>query len=103
MIYQQIPKLKRKSSGSRKQTKDWRHILVQNGYFKNVIYLECKYEKTMLKQRYMDTWRSVNDIRVQAGEELFEKILKKIESKISNLDEITVPYLNTCWTAQRKD
>ena len=39
----------------------------------------------------MGVWRSVNDIRVQAGEELFAEILAKIEKYIAPYDEIIVP------------
>tara|TARA_B100000029_G_scaffold356050_1_gene348870 strand:- start:2019 stop:2786 length:768 start_codon:yes stop_codon:yes gene_type:complete len=101
IIYQNVPNLIRKSSGIRKQTKDWKNILVKNGYFHNVIYSECSYEKIISKERYMNTWKSVNDIRVQAGEKRFKLILNQIESRISKLDNIVVPYLNTCWTAQK--
>ena len=64
--------------------------------------LSSVFDKEVIsKDRYMKTWRSVNDIRVQAGEERFDLILKKIQTKISEIDELTVPYLNTCWTARR--
>ena len=40
----------------------------------------------------MGAWESVNDIRVQAGEEKFRYILSLIEKKISKIDQIEVPY-----------
>ena len=51
----------------------------------------------------MGAWESVNDIRVQAGEEKFRYILSLIEKKISKIDQIEVPYKNTSWSAQRID
>ncbi len=103
IIYDEIPNLKRKSSGNRTQTEDWANILKKGGYFKDVIYLEFRYNENMSHERYMKIWKSVNDIRVQAGEDRFNKILKKINTKIDKLDILKVPYLNTCWTAQRTD
>jgi hypothetical protein len=46
----------------------------------------------------MNTWKSVNDIQVQAGEEGFQRILKKIETIIQDMDEIEVPYRARAWT-----
>lgn len=53
----------------------------------------------MTKERYMNIWRSVNDIRVQAGEERFERILHKIENMIEAEEQIVVPYKSRAWTA----
>ena len=48
----------------------------------------------------MNTWKSVNDIQVQAGEEGFRRILGKIERIIADLDTIEVPYRSRAWTVQ---
>lgn len=53
----------------------------------------------MTKERYMNIWRSVNDIRVQAGEDRFERILHKIENIIKSEEQIVVPYKSRAWTA----
>ena len=55
------------------------------------------------KDKYMGAWESVNDIRVQAGEEKFRYILSLIEQKISKYDYIEVPYKNNSWSVQRVD
>ena len=59
--------------------------------------------KKIIKEKYIGAWESVNDIRVQAGEEKFNLIMSRIKEKISGLDVIKVPYKNTAWTAQRID
>lgn len=56
--------------------------------------------ENMTKERYMGAWYSVNDIRVQAGEERFGQILEMIEKKINHLDMITVPYKIRAWTVR---
>ena len=101
IIHLEIPNLKRVSSGSRSKTKKWEDILVKTGHFKNVIYSEIAFEEEIIKEKYIGAWESVNDIRVQAGEEKFKIILEKIRRKIAHLNTLSVPYLNTCWTAQR--
>ena len=70
---------------------------------KNVIYSKIDFEEEIIKEKYIGAWESVNDIRVQAGEEKFNLIISKIKEKISELDMIKVPYKNTAWTAQRID
>ena len=103
IIHLEIPSLKRVSSGSRLKTKKWEDILVKTGHFKNVIYSEIAFEEEIIKEKYIGAWESVNDIRVQAGEEKFNLIISKIKEKISKSDMIKVPYKNTAWTAQRID
>lgn len=61
--------------------------------------MECEHEEVMTKERYMNIWRSVNDIRVQAGEDRFERILHKIENIIKSEEQIVVPYKSRAWTA----
>ena len=70
---------------------------------KNVIYSKIDFEEEIIKEKYIGAWESVNDIRVQAGEEKFNLIMSRIKEKISGLDVIKVPYKNTAWTAQRID
>jgi hypothetical protein len=64
------------------------------------VYLEAPYVETKSKERYMNTWKSVNDIQVQAGEEGFRRILNNIEHIIKDMDEIEVPYRARAWIAQ---
>lgn len=70
------------------------------GKTQTLIYMETDYEVTMSTERYMNIWRSVNDIQVQAGEETFAKILKNIEQFLGGQKELTVPYKTKAWTAR---
>ncbi|MDR2097143.1 MAG: class I SAM-dependent methyltransferase [Spirochaetaceae bacterium] len=98
-----VPELKRVSSGNQSYTKNWEEVLVSTGHFRNVKFIETDYTEIMTKPRYMNVWRSVNDIQAQAGPERFEKILRMIEDAIEGMDEIAVPYKMRSWTAQRRD
>lgn len=98
MIYQEVPNMKRVSSGSGMTTE----IMMQKvgDRFKDIVFIECMHDEMMTKERYMNIWRSVNDIRVQAGEDGFRRILKNIEIILKDYNEISVPYRSRAWTAQ---
>jgi ubiquinone/menaquinone biosynthesis C-methylase UbiE len=101
MIYKTAPHIQRVSSGSKSHTKNWGDILVSSKHFKDVIFMECDHEERMSRERYLSVWNSVNDIRVQAGERKWRKILDFIQEKTESLTEIIVPYKMRAWTAQR--
>ncbi len=99
-VYSEVPGMKRVSSGKAITTEEMKKKLLSGGYFKDILFMEAPHTEIMTKERYMNTWKSVNDIQVQAGEEGFQKILGKIERIIEELDEIEVPYLSRSWTVQ---
>lgn len=98
-IRQMLPELKRVSSGASGQTKDWFSALVSTKQFKDVLFMEAKFEEKMSQERYLGLWNSVNDIQAQAGPELWQEIMEMIRSRIKGMDEITAPYLTRAWTA----
>ncbi len=99
-VYSEVPNMKRVSSGKTVTTAEMKEKLLAGGYFKDILFMEAPHTELMAKERYMNIWKSVNDIRVQAGEEGFLKILEKIEKIIAEFDEIEVPYLSRSWTVQ---
>lgn len=99
-IQKMVPHLKRVSSGSRSKMQDIETKLLSTPFFKDLFLIEAPHQVVMSKERYMGAWRSVNDIHAQAGDELFEQILKMIEGKISDQEEITVPYLSRAFTVR---
>lgn len=100
VVYAEIPHMKRVSSGGTVTTEEMERKLCAGGCFKNLIFMECNHEEVMTKERYMNIWRSVNDIQVQAGEEGFRRILNGIEEKLKGYDNVAVPYRSRAWTAQ---
>ncbi len=100
VVYTEVPSMKRVSSGKAITTEEMREKLLTGGYFKDILFIEASHAEIMTKERYMNTWKSVNDIQVQAGEEGFARILRKIEKIISDLNEIEVPYCSRSWTVQ---
>ena len=100
VVYSEIPNIKRVSSGKSISTEEMKEKLLSGGYFKDILFMEAPHVEIMSKERYMNTWKSVNDIQVQAGPEGFRRILNNIEKIIQDMDEIEVPYLSRAWTVQ---
>lgn len=99
-VYSEIPHMKRVSSGKTVTTEEMKEKLLGGGLFKDILFVEAPHTELMTKERYMNTWKSVNDIQVQAGEEGFQRILSKVEDLIREYDEIEVPYLSRSWTVK---
>lgn len=99
-VYSEVPQMKRVLSGKSITTEEMKEKLLSGGYFKDILFVEAPHTELMTKERYMNTWKSVNDIQVQAGEEGFQRILARIENIICDYDEVEVPYLSRSWTVQ---
>jgi ubiquinone/menaquinone biosynthesis C-methylase UbiE len=100
MIYNMVPDLKRKSSGSKEHIEDMNEILTSTGDFTDVLFMEAPYTINRTPEEYIGAWRSVNDIQAQAGPEKFEKIIDMIPDKIKHTAVIPVPYVIRAWTAK---
>jgi SAM-dependent methyltransferase len=98
-----VPEMKRVSSGARSQTRPWETVITSSGHFEQVIFMEVDHLEIMDRERFMGAWRSVNDIRVQAGEERFRAVLEMIEREIGGLEAIEVPYKIRAWTGRRTE
>ena len=101
IIYSELPNLKRVSSGGSKHTKDWSEILLTDGHFSKPVFIEAQHEEVMSRERYLGAWNSVNDIRAQAGEEKWAKIVSNISERIKSLDTINVPYKTRMWLVSK--
>lgn len=102
IVYEEVPGMKRVSSGGTVTTEEIYKKMCGTGLFENIVFIEAPYSERMTKERYMNVWKSVNDIRVQAGEEGFQKILRRIEERLGGMDEIEVPYMARSWTVRAK-
>lgn len=101
MIREVVPELKRKSSGSATYTKGLEKTLVSNGRFNDVLFLEAPHVVEMSPERYLGVWRSVNDIRAQAGEARFAEIMTCIQDWIKGMTVVPVAYRTRAWTVIR--
>jgi ubiquinone/menaquinone biosynthesis C-methylase UbiE len=69
--------------------------------FDDVLYLEGRHVAQQTPEQYLGVWRSVNDIQVQLGPDLFRQFLCYIERKVEKLPSIEATYLTRAWSARR--
>ena len=95
------PNMKRVSSGRSGITTTLTNDLWECGLFDDVIYTEARHLIKMSRERYLDAWRSVNDMRVQLGEENFQRFLGFVSDKTSGYEFIDATYLTRAWSARK--
>ena len=96
------PSIKRVSSGRSGITETLTERLWTSSCFEDVVYLEGRHVIKMTPERYLGAWRSVNDVRVQLGQEKFDIFLDFVEQRIASLQVIEATYLTRAWSARRK-
>jgi len=95
------PAVKRVSSGRSGLTDKLTDLLWAKPGFDDVVYLEGRHVATQTIQQYLGAWRSVNDLRVQLGPDLFARFLDFVERKTRDLEHIETTYLTRAWAARR--
>jgi ubiquinone/menaquinone biosynthesis C-methylase UbiE len=95
------PDIKRVSSGRSGITQRLTEMLSAKLKFAEVLYLEARHSLQQTPEEYIGVWRSVNDLQVQLGPELFQKFLEFAEKRIAGLTEIETTYVTRAWAARR--
>ncbi len=72
-------------------------------WFEDVVYIEGRHDIIMTPERYLGVWRSVNELRVQLGEQQFEAFLDFVEQRVAGQRSIKATYVTRAWSARRKD
>lgn len=101
-INEYTPGLTRISSGLGKPTEALMEKLSKSPLFEDIIYVEGRTVRSMTPDQYLGVWRSVNDLRVQMGEDHFRAFLERIEARINGLAVIETTYLTRAWSARRR-
>jgi ubiquinone/menaquinone biosynthesis C-methylase UbiE len=91
----------RVSSGRSGITSTLLDDLSQSPYFDDVLYIEGRHTIKQTPEEYVGVWWSVNDIRVQVGEENFKRFMGFVEEIIQGMDFIETTYLTRAWTARK--
>jgi SAM-dependent methyltransferase len=94
------PAVKRVSSGRSGLTDQLTDLLWAKPGFDDVVYLEARHVATQTVEQYLGAWRSVNDLRVQLGANLFARFLDFVERRTADLAEIETTYLTRAWAAR---
>ncbi len=100
-ITQLKPGIRRVSSGRSGLTERLTELLMARPDFSEVLYLEGRHCVRQTPEQYLGAWRSVNDLQVQLGPELFGEFLEFVESKIEGRESIETTYLTRAWLARR--
>jgi ubiquinone/menaquinone biosynthesis C-methylase UbiE len=95
------PDIRRVSSGRSGLTERLTDMLSGKAQFADVLYLEGRHATRQTPVQYIGAWRSVNDLQVQLGPELFQKFLDFITERTANLSAIETTYLTRAWVARR--
>ncbi len=93
-------KLKRVSSGRSGITETLVEKLATSPYFDDVITLEGRHVSHQTPEHYVGVWRSVNDVRVQAGEKGFAEFMAYVEDRIKGIESIETTYLTRAWVVR---
>ena len=95
------PDIKRVSSGRSGITQRLTEMLSGKPQFAEVLYLEGRHSVEQTPQEYIGVWRSVNDLQVQLGPELFGKFLDFTEKRVAGRRAIETTYVTRAWAARR--
>jgi ubiquinone/menaquinone biosynthesis C-methylase UbiE len=95
------PDIKRVSSGRSGLTERLTDLLSAKPQFTDVLYLEGRHTNRQTPEQYFGAWRSVNDLQVQLGPDLFKKFLDYVAKRTAGLAAIETTYLTRAWAAQR--
>jgi ubiquinone/menaquinone biosynthesis C-methylase UbiE len=95
------PDIRRRSSGRSGLTERLTDLLSAKPQFAQVLYLEGRHLVRQTPEQYLGAWRSVNDLQVQMGAELFRRFLDVTEKRVAGLAEIETTYLTRAWAVRR--
>jgi ubiquinone/menaquinone biosynthesis C-methylase UbiE len=94
------PDIRRVSSGRSGITQGLTDMLSAKPQFAEVLYFEGRHSTHQTPEQYIGAWRSVNDLQVQLGPELFPKFLDFTEKHIAGLTTIETTYVTRAWAAR---
>jgi len=97
------PDIRRVSSGRSGITERLTDMLSAEPQFAEVLYLEGRHSLHQTPAQYIGVWRSVNDLQVQLGSELFQKFLNFVEKRVTGLTAIETTYVTRAWVARRAE
>ncbi len=95
------PDIRRVSSGRSGLTERLTDMLSAKTQFAEVLYLEGRHATRQTPAQYLGAWRSVNDLQVQLGPELFQRFLEFVADRTAGLPAIETTYLTRAWAARR--
>jgi ubiquinone/menaquinone biosynthesis C-methylase UbiE len=99
-IKQLKPDIQRVSSGRSGITERLTEMLTAKPQFADVLYLEARHSIHQTPEQFLGAWRSVNDLQVQLGPQLFRQFLDFAAARIADAEVIETTYLTRAWAAR---
>ena len=93
------PNIKRSSTDMKETLSEQ---LWASPWFEDVVYIEGRHDINMTPERYLGVWRSVNELRVQLGEQ-FDAFLDFVRQRVAGQPSIKATYNTRAWSARRKN
>ncbi len=100
-LHELVPDMKRISSGRSEFCSTLTQRLASESVFSDVMYCEGFHLELQTPEHYIGLWESVNDVRVQAGEERFSAFINYIRKETSGMQYIEAHYMTRAWIARR--
>jgi hypothetical protein len=94
------PNIKRASSDMKETLTEQ---LWSSPWFEDVVYIEGRHDILMPPERYLGIWRSVNELRLQLGEQQFDAFLDFVSERVADQRLIKATYATRAWSARKKD
>jgi SAM-dependent methyltransferase len=95
------PDVRRVSSGRSGLTDRLTDLLGARPQFSNLVYLEGRHSVRQTPTQYLGAWRSVNDLQVQLGPEIFKRFMDFVAQRTAAVPYIETCYLTRAWSVQR--
>ncbi len=95
------PDIRRVSSGRSGLTDRLTDLLSGAPQFTEVVYLEGRHVTRQTPEQYIGVWRSVNDLQVQLGPQLFNQFMDFVSARTAGLSSIETTYQTRAWMARR--
>jgi SAM-dependent methyltransferase len=102
-LYAMAPHIERVSSGRSSFCASLSDKLRASPHFEDVLYLEAEHVAEQSREHYLGVWGSVNDVRVQAGEETFSQFMSWLGERLEDVPSLEVTYSTRAWVARRGD
>jgi ubiquinone/menaquinone biosynthesis C-methylase UbiE len=95
------PDIRRVSSGRSGVVERLMDRLRAKPQFREMVYLEGRHSVRQTPEEYIGAWHSVNDLRVQLGNEMFRRFLDFAKERVAGVPAIETTYVTRAWAARR--
>jgi SAM-dependent methyltransferase len=87
------------------RNRSWEQVLESTGDFTFLSHRVVRHTVTMLKERYLDLWRSHNRLNNVAGADRFAIFFDDLTNYLEQrkIEQVDVPYNCEAWSARRND